>query len=85
VLHPGYKLEYFKSAGWEANWIKVAEDLVRTEFDNHYALLPLGDDLSSEQADIDNQDEAEEPVHFIFYQIHDFADTFFMAGIKKYI
>ncbi|KAF9470670.1 hypothetical protein BDN70DRAFT_909489 [Pholiota conissans] len=28
ILHPGYKLEYFKSAGWEQEWIDVAEGLV---------------------------------------------------------
>ncbi|KIL54602.1 hypothetical protein M378DRAFT_45706, partial [Amanita muscaria Koide BX008] len=39
VLHPAYKLEYFKSAAWELEWIQVAEDLVRTEFDLKYASL----------------------------------------------
>ncbi|KIL54989.1 hypothetical protein M378DRAFT_18356 [Amanita muscaria Koide BX008] len=37
VLHPSHKLSYFKNAGWERDWIGTAEELVREEFDNHYA------------------------------------------------
>ena len=29
VLHPRHKLEYFKKAGWEASWIKAAEEILR--------------------------------------------------------
>ncbi len=28
VLHPHHKLSYFKQAGWPADWINTAEDIV---------------------------------------------------------
>jgi hypothetical protein len=33
VLHPRHKLHYFKSAGWEDEWIETARSIVREEFD----------------------------------------------------
>jgi hypothetical protein len=36
VLHPQYKLEYFRTANWEQEWIDTAEDLLRTQFQNKY-------------------------------------------------
>ncbi|KAG2053512.1 hypothetical protein BDR06DRAFT_853996, partial [Suillus hirtellus] len=36
VLHPHHKLSYFKSAGWEDEWIKTAEDLVHDELECAY-------------------------------------------------
>ncbi|KAJ8582620.1 hypothetical protein M405DRAFT_690829, partial [Rhizopogon salebrosus TDB-379] len=36
VLHPHHKLSYFKTAGWEDEWIKTAEALVRDEFERSY-------------------------------------------------
>lgn len=36
VLHPQYKLQYFKDAKWEPEWIDTAEELVRTQFDLAY-------------------------------------------------
>ncbi|KAF8223199.1 hypothetical protein L208DRAFT_1318146, partial [Tricholoma matsutake] len=32
VLHPQLKLKYFQQHGWEKNWIKTAEEIVREEF-----------------------------------------------------
>ncbi|KAG2112248.1 uncharacterized protein F5147DRAFT_528837, partial [Suillus discolor] len=32
VLHPQHKLSYFRSAGWQQDWIDTAENLVCTEF-----------------------------------------------------
>ncbi|KAF8162019.1 hypothetical protein BJ912DRAFT_865120, partial [Pholiota molesta] len=40
ILHPAYKLEYFRAANWEAEWIQTAEELVRSEFDRNYS-VPL--------------------------------------------
>jgi len=37
VLHPLHKLEYFKLAGWEVEWIATARQLVRDSFDESYA------------------------------------------------
>ncbi|KAG1765575.1 hypothetical protein EDD22DRAFT_766221, partial [Suillus occidentalis] len=36
VLHPRHKLSYFRSAGWEPQWIETAEQLVRSEFKRSY-------------------------------------------------
>ncbi|KAF8232626.1 hypothetical protein L208DRAFT_1123313, partial [Tricholoma matsutake] len=36
VLHPRHKLNYFKTARWEDDWIEAARQLVRDEFDLLY-------------------------------------------------
>jgi hypothetical protein len=43
VLHPRHKLEYFKAAGWDQDWIDTAQDIVEAEFDRSYAQLELSD------------------------------------------
>ena len=40
VLHPRHKLQYFERAGWEADWITTAKEIVRTEFERSYASSP---------------------------------------------
>ena len=37
VLHPCHKLKYFECAGWEPDWIRTAEDIVRAVFEGSYA------------------------------------------------
>jgi hypothetical protein len=44
VLHPRHKLSYFKSAGWDHEWIETAQQLVRDEFDLNYAGMDSGND-----------------------------------------
>jgi hypothetical protein len=44
VLHPRHKLHYFKTAGWEAEWIKTAHNIVREEFDRTYAFMDFDDE-----------------------------------------
>jgi hypothetical protein len=39
VLHPRHKLQYFKDAKWEKEWIKEAKNIVREVFDQSYASL----------------------------------------------
>jgi hypothetical protein len=39
VLHPCHKLQYFKDAGWEDEWITWAKTIVHKEFDWSYASL----------------------------------------------
>jgi hypothetical protein len=46
VLHPRYKLQYFKNAGWSPDWIETAKMLVRDEFDRSYVSLDTGSGLS---------------------------------------
>ena len=36
VLHPCHKLKYFENAGWPTDWIKTAEEILRTEFEPSY-------------------------------------------------
>ncbi|KIJ90219.1 hypothetical protein K443DRAFT_68183, partial [Laccaria amethystina LaAM-08-1] len=36
VLHPCHKLQYFKTAGWEEEWVDAAEQIVHNEFDQMY-------------------------------------------------
>jgi hypothetical protein len=36
VLHPHHKLEYFKSAGWEDDWIATARNIVCLEYECSY-------------------------------------------------
>ncbi|KAI6099144.1 hypothetical protein F5141DRAFT_985797, partial [Pisolithus sp. B1] len=37
VLHPHHKLEYFRHAKWEADWIKTVSDLVHNTYETSYA------------------------------------------------
>lgn len=39
VLHPRHKLAYFKNAGWHENWIKRADQIVRTQFEASYGSM----------------------------------------------
>lgn len=41
VLHPSYKISYFQKAGWPPEWIHVAEDLVRKQFNSKYTDIPV--------------------------------------------
>jgi len=36
VLHPRYKSSYFHKAGWPREWITMAEDLLRNEWNANY-------------------------------------------------
>lgn len=47
VLHPRHKLHYFKSAGWEDEWIETARSIVREEFDRTYAFMDLDERVVS--------------------------------------
>ncbi len=52
VLHPSYKLEYFEQQRWQREWILTARELMRDEFDLHYANLPIPvDPLLSSSSD----------------------------------
>ncbi|GBE82272.1 putative AC9 transposase [Sparassis crispa] len=37
VLHPSHKLQYFRNAGWQVEWITTARALVCEEYDRAYA------------------------------------------------
>ena len=46
VLDPKQKLEYFRSAGWEENWIETAREIVVAEFEQGYSHMV--DDIDEE-------------------------------------
>lgn len=41
VLHPSHKLDYFQRAGWDDEWKKTAEGIVRAEFERAYAIYEV--------------------------------------------
>jgi hypothetical protein len=45
VLHPRHKLHYFKTSGWEDEWIETAQNIVREEFDRTYAFMDFDNDM----------------------------------------
>lgn len=56
VLHPQYKRQYFESAKWEPAWIKTAEDIVRTQWEDKYAMrLVEGCDETSDVVEDGNE------------------------------
>jgi hypothetical protein len=44
VLHPHHKLKYFERAAWEPSWVRTAEEIVKTVFEESYA-LPEEEDI----------------------------------------
>jgi len=44
VLHPRHKLEYFKNASWEDEWINTTEHIVCDEYECSYARPEEEDD-----------------------------------------
>jgi len=36
VLHPCHKLSYFRTAGWEEEWVETAQEMVRDVFERSY-------------------------------------------------
>ena len=55
MLHPRHKLNYFKNAGWEEEWVTMAEHLIWNEFLRVYA--GAGSGLRAEDHDNDNGEE----------------------------
>ena len=51
VLHPRYKLTYFrKTLNYTRSWVDGARKLVREEYDSRYASLPLDDESEDDKA-----------------------------------
>lgn len=63
VLHPRHKLEYFKTAAWEDDWIETAEGLVCDEFERSYSACPVSDQVD-DGMDVDNVTAAPVCFHF---------------------
>lgn len=52
MLHPRHKLDYFKKAGWEEEWIVAAQKIVREEYERSYAPSCNEDESESEVCDL---------------------------------
>lgn len=50
VLHPEFKLDYFKNAKWKADWIKTAEQLLQAEYKRKYVQYDIA---AAEKGDIE--------------------------------
>ncbi|TFK80653.1 hypothetical protein K466DRAFT_503536 [Polyporus arcularius HHB13444] len=44
MLHPSYKDQYFKQAGWPSSWIKDAQEMLQDEYDRCYRGSEVLDD-----------------------------------------
>lgn len=49
MLDPRRKLDYFREAGWEEEWIEAAREIVTEEFDRGYAGIRLENEDDSEE------------------------------------
>jgi len=47
VLHPRHKLQYFKNAGWEEEWIDAAAKIVHNKYERSYSHLGHPNDETS--------------------------------------
>jgi hypothetical protein len=52
VLHPRHKLAYFRKAGWEAEWVETANEIIRNEFNRSYAKPTITTNSSEEDAKV---------------------------------
>ncbi|KAG6852532.1 hypothetical protein C0991_011129 [Blastosporella zonata] len=60
VLHPQYKLEYFKSAKWPQDWIDTACRIVEDEFEKAYVDMEIVESAESSTENL-KPDAAREP------------------------
>ncbi|PPQ84663.1 hypothetical protein CVT26_004180 [Gymnopilus dilepis] len=58
VLHPRFKLRYFKKAGWDEEWIKMSRQFVEDKLDRHYSVL-VSTEWDNEEAGPGEADEME--------------------------
>lgn len=54
VLHPSYKLTYFRTNGWPAGWITTASEKTRQWFDHGYNPLVIA---STESLPVNSKDK----------------------------
>ncbi|KAF6741083.1 hypothetical protein DFP72DRAFT_835320 [Ephemerocybe angulata] len=49
ILHPRHKLQYFRNRKWEEDWIVAAQALIREEYDENYAPIPVAAEFAEVQ------------------------------------
>jgi hAT family C-terminal dimerisation region len=70
-LHPRHKLEYFKAAGWEDEWIAAAHSIVHDTYKHLYASHSTGATQTLE----DSGDPIAQVCHwFVFYLIFSYLN-----------
>jgi hypothetical protein len=47
VLYPHHKLQYFKTASWEDEWVETAHNIVQDEFDQTYTFMDFDEEVIS--------------------------------------
>jgi hypothetical protein len=52
VLHPRHKLHYFKTAGWQPEWIEAAHVILQEEFDRTYAFMDWDNEILPKVRDL---------------------------------
>ncbi|KAG0702815.1 hypothetical protein DFH29DRAFT_804425 [Suillus ampliporus] len=45
VLHPHHKLKYFECAAWKPSWVRMAAEIVKTVFEESYAVPEEEEDI----------------------------------------
>jgi hypothetical protein len=69
VLHPRHKLKYFKTAGWEDDWIDAAETIVRDEYEQKYANQTTGGGDDENDKGLPPPKKKKKSTHLLFIQL----------------
>jgi len=74
VLHPRHKLHYFKSAGWQPEWIETARSIVRDEFDRTYAFMDIeGEAISKNKVHYLSSKPIVAEYHLLAFVVHQYV------------
>ncbi|KAF6750046.1 hypothetical protein DFP72DRAFT_818213 [Ephemerocybe angulata] len=75
MLHPRHKLQYFRNRTWPEEWIIEAHALLRSEFDENYASIPVPDDFAEVQRVTQPKPEVRTIITATLFNAIDFAFT----------
>ena len=67
VLHPTYKLQYFKDADWQNKWIETAKEIVCEEFKQWNQTLEIEEIDASEASQGHEAATQSVPLLIIFF------------------
>ncbi len=80
VLHPSYKLEYFKKAKWEDEWIRTAREITREEFDRSYRAMGIDDGT-----EVPNAAELDAGIISVWFLYMICSTTDVLCIVRKYL
>ena len=69
VLHPYHKLSYFKTAGWEQDWIDTTKDLLWKEYEQPYKEVLIVNGSGSEYGKDPEVFQLASKVHYTPHQV----------------